>query len=80
MLQTIYGAIAATVALNLLVGLRPGSFTWSQENKDDVAKRPAGPTQGAVQTGAETAVPDNLGTSREFGFTKKNELFVGRYA
>jgi photosystem II protein len=59
--------------------LRPGSFTFSDENQADVNKRPKGPTNDP------TIYPGDgpqkyLGISKVFGFTKKNEVFVGRMA
>ncbi|KAL3151035.1 hypothetical protein ABBQ38_012904 [Trebouxia sp. C0009 RCD-2024] len=55
------------------------SPTWSFENQKDVRKRPSGP----IQDPTKNAVSDPqgfLGISKAFGFTKQNEVFVGRVA
>lgn len=58
-----------------IVGLLPGSLTYSRENQQDIRKRPAGPPFTWINPVRE---PTNaLGVSR-WGFTKKNELFNSR--
>lgn len=67
------------ISYNFIGGLRPGSPTFSEENQRDVAKR----GQGAVQNPKINAAGNPskfFGTSPGFGFTKRNEVFVGRTA
>lgn len=67
------------VTFNYLAAVNPRSPTWSFENQKDVRKRPPGP----VQNPQKDAVSDPqgfLGISKAFGFTKRNEVFVGRIA
>jgi len=71
--------IAGIVGINVITALGPGSPTFSEENQRDVRKRPAG---GVQQPNKKSFVQDPQGTLgvTKFGFTKKNELFVGRVA
>ncbi|KAK9852590.1 hypothetical protein WJX84_007151 [Apatococcus fuscideae] len=79
--QYINYGVLAIVAFNFVTALAPGSPTFSPENQADVKKRPAGPNQKPTKTSqGGTDVASFFGTSRGFGFTKKNELFVGRVA
>lgn len=68
------------IGYNFVGGLRPGSPTFSEENQRDVQKR----RKGAVQDPKINAVSDPKGffgiSEKGFGFTKKNEVFVGRTA
>jgi len=71
--------VVAIVGLNVVVALNPFGSTFSEENQRDVRKRPT----GAVQNPKKNFVNDpkgSLGIPGEFGFLKKNELFVGRVA
>jgi len=68
------------VIFNAITALNPAGTTFSEENQADVRKRPAG---GVQKPGSINAIIDPkglLGISDKFGFTKKNELFVGRVA
>lgn len=61
-----------------MTALNPFGPTFDKDNQQDVKKRPRGPTQKAMDP---VSNPQGyLGTSNAFGFTKKNELFVGRVA
>lgn len=69
-------ALTATIAYNTLGALGPWSPTFSEENQRDVQKRPDGPgIQGGQSSGS-----DNPAGFSAFGFTKRNEIFVGRLA
>ena len=57
--------------------MRPGSPTFSESNQRDVKKRQKGPNQNPKITPAE---PKKFLGITEFGFSKKNEVFVGRTA
>ena len=65
-------------AFNFVTALNPFSPTFDEDNQRDVKKRPRGPTQKAMDPISRPQ--EYLGTSGGFGFTKKNELFVGRVA
>ena len=65
-------------AFNFVTALNPFSPTVDEDNQRDVKKRPRGPTQKAMDPVSRPQ--EYLGTSGGFGFTKKNELFVGRVA
>ncbi|KIZ02412.1 chloroplast photosystem II-associated protein [Monoraphidium neglectum] len=64
------------IAHGLLGLLWPGSPTYSSANKRDYARRPEGPPTAAVNP--FTNPQKFFGTSSFWGYTKKNELFVGR--
>ena len=65
-------------AFNFATALNPFGPTFDDDNQQDVKKRPRGPTQKAMDP---VSNPQGyLGISKGFGFTKKNELFVGRVA
>jgi len=71
--------VIAIVGFNVVTALNPFGSTFSQENQQDVRKRPT----GAVQNPKKNILNDPKGTvgiPGEFGFLKKNELFVGRVA
>jgi len=70
-------AVIGIVAFNFITALNPFGPTFDEDNQADVRKRPAGPTQKAMDPSKPT---EYFGTSKGFGFTKKNELFVGRVA
>lgn len=70
--------VFAIVAFNFVTALNPFGPTFDDDNQQDVKKRPRGPTQKAMDPVSRPT--EYLGTSKGFGFTKKNELFVGRVA
>eukprot|EP00884_Botryococcus_braunii_P016384 jgi/Botrbrau1/3429/Bobra.139_1s0009.1 len=70
--------VLGIVAYSAIGALNPASPTWSRENQSDVNKRGAGPTQ-KPQINLVGNPGEFLGVT-EFGFSKKNELFVGRVA
>ncbi|CAL8465037.1 g4572 [Coccomyxa elongata] len=70
-------AVFGIVAFNFITALNPFGPTFDEDNQADVRKRPAGPTQKAMDPSKPA---EYFGTSKAFGFTKKNELFVGRVA
>jgi len=72
--------VAGIVIFNAITALNPGGTTFSEENQQDVRKRPAGGVQKPGKIQAVTNPKEFLGISDKFGFTKKNELFVGRVA
>ena len=57
--------------------MRPGSPTFSESNQKDIKKRQKGPNQNPKINVSEPK--KFLGITR-FGFSKKNEVFVGRTA
>jgi hypothetical protein len=65
------------VLYNGLGACFPDSATFSQENQQDVAKRPDGPTQTAMTPASN---PFKFLGITGLGFTKRNELFTGRLA
>lgn len=69
--------IAGLVAFNLVSALLPSSPTFSQQEKDKINDRPIGPLQDPKITVFD---PRFYGISGNFGFTRENELFVGRLA
>ena len=72
------GMAVSVQAFNFVTALNPFSPTFDEDNQRDVKKRPRGPTQKAMDPISRPQ--EYLGTSGGFGFTKKNELFVGRIA
>lgn len=70
-------AVWAVVLFSFIGAVAPWSPTWSDENQRDVAKRPSGPVQDAMDPFTE---PKKYFGVTNFGFTKRNELFVGRVA
>jgi photosystem II protein len=70
--------VFGTIAYSLIGGLRPGSPTFSESNQRDVKKRGKGPTQDA-RINVVDQPKKFLGITR-FGFSKQNEVFVGRTA
>jgi len=72
--------VGTIVVFNLVTALLPNA-TFSEENQKDVRKRPAGGVQKPQQKNLVQDPRGTLGISESgFGFTKKNELFVGRVA
>lgn len=67
-----------TIAYGLIGALVPGSPTFSKSNQQDVKKRGKGPTQNPKIRPTDAA--NFAGTSKGFGFTKQNEIVVGRTA
>ena len=76
MLSTVEQDVQDTDVMSLQA-VRPGSPTYSESNQRDVKKRQAGPNQNPKITAAE---PKKFLGITEFGFSKKNEVFVGRTA
>lgn len=70
--------VLGIVGYSFVGGLRPGSPTFSEANQRDVRKRKAGPTQKPQINAVEK--PGKFFGVTEFGFSKKNEVFVGRTA
>lgn len=70
--------IFGSIAYSLIGALRPGSPTFSESNQRDVKKRGKGPVQNPKLNVAEDP-KKFLGVTR-FGFSKQNEVFVGRTA
>ncbi|KAK9800345.1 hypothetical protein WJX73_006848 [Symbiochloris irregularis] len=69
------------VGFNFLTALGPGSPTFSESNQRDVKKRGAGPVQNPSGVSLTQNPKRFFGIDESgFGFTKKNELFVGRVA
>ena len=60
-----------------LQAARPGSPTFSESNQKDVKKRQKGPNQNPKINVSE---PKKFLGITNFGFSKKNEVFVGRTA
>ena len=73
-----HGMAVPVQAFNFVTALNPFSPTFDEDNQRDVKKRPRGPTQKAMDPVSRPQ--EYLGTSGGFGFTKKNELLVGRIA
>jgi photosystem II protein len=74
------GLIVALVLFNFATALNPASPTFSESNQQDVRKRPAGGVQKPGKVDPTQNPKQALGISNSFGFTKANELFVGRLA
>lgn len=73
-------ALIAGVGLYSVAGLL-NPATWSKENQEDVAKRPKGAVQDPKNINAAATPGKFLGIPGfEPGFTKRNELLVGRLA
>jgi photosystem II protein len=70
--------VLGIVGYSFVGGLNPKSPTFSAENQRDVKKRGAGPTQ-KPQINA-VGNPGKFFGATEYGFSKKNELLVGRTA
>eukprot|EP00884_Botryococcus_braunii_P003796 jgi/Botrbrau1/13417/Bobra.0082s0023.1 len=78
--QPVVNAIVAGIVIfNLVTALNPAGTTFSEENQQDVRKRPPGGIQKPSKIDA-TKPQRFLGISDGFGFTRRNELFVGRTA
>jgi photosystem II protein len=76
----IAAGIAAIVLFNFATALNPAGPTFTEENQRDVRKRPYGGVQKPSKTSLVQNPRKTLGISKGFGFTKANELFVGRLA
>lgn len=72
-------AIAGLVAFNFVTALNPASPTFDESNQKDVRKRPSGGVQKPSKVDPIQSPKKFLGIT-DFGFTKANELFVGRVA
>jgi len=70
--------IGGIVVVNFITALNPNGPTFSKENQEDVAKRPKGAVQDP-NINVATNPKKFLGITN-FGFTKANEIFVGRWA
>jgi photosystem II protein len=70
--------IFGSIAYSLIGALNPASPTFSESNQRDVKKRGKGPTQDP-KINAINNPKKFLGITR-FGFSKQNEVFVGRTA
>jgi len=75
--QIIDTAVLGLILFNFISALNPASPTFSEENQRDVRKRPSGPTNDPR---IQPNTPKKFFGITDFGFTKKNELFVGRWA
>lgn len=69
--------LVAGIGYNFISAVRPGSPTFSESNQRDVKKRQKGPTQDPKINISE---PKKFLGITNFGFSKKNEVFVGRTA
>lgn len=69
--------VAGLVAFNMVSALLPSSRTFAPEEQAKIATRPLGPMQDPNITVFDKRF---YGISGRFGFTKENELFVGRLA
>lgn len=70
--------VLGVIAYSVIGGLNPKSPTFSEANQRDVRKRGAGPTQKPQYNAVST--PGKFFGATEFGFSKKNEVLVGRTA
>jgi len=71
---SVLSVVVAVVIWNTITALAPGSATYTRQNQADVAKRPPGPNQEVPKN------PQQAFGIRGWGFTKANEVFVGRIA
>ncbi|GFR52578.1 hypothetical protein Agub_g15171 [Astrephomene gubernaculifera] len=71
------GFVVALIAFNLIAAVLPTSQTFVPEEQESIKERPAGPLQDPRITLLE---PKRFFGVKGFGFTKENELFVGRMA
>ncbi|PNW88154.1 hypothetical protein CHLRE_01g016600v5 [Chlamydomonas reinhardtii] len=71
------GLVIGLIAFNLIAAVLPTSQTFVPEEQDTISERPAGPLQDPRITLLE---PKKFFGVQGFGFTKENELFVGRAA
>lgn len=69
--------VLGIAAFNLVNGLSPWSLTYQEEQQNETNKRPDGPIQNPTITMLDKRF---YGISGKFGFTRENELFVGRLA
>ncbi|KAK9838122.1 hypothetical protein WJX81_002596 [Elliptochloris bilobata] len=71
--------VLGIVAYSAIGALNPKSPTFSEANQRDVRKRPAGPNNKPNKIDAVSNPKGFFGITR-FGFSKANEVFVGRTA
>ncbi|EFJ43155.1 hypothetical protein VOLCADRAFT_83375 [Volvox carteri f. nagariensis] len=71
------GLIIGLVAFNLIAAVLPTSQTFVPEEQQSIQDRPAGPLQDPRISLLD---PKRFFGVKGFGFTKENELFVGRMA
>jgi photosystem II protein len=69
--------VAGLVIFNMVNALLPSSRTFSQDEQEKISTRPVGPMQDPNITIFDKQF---YGISGRFGFTRENELFVGRLA
>lgn len=69
--------ILGLIGFNLVAAFAPASGRFVQEDAEELAKTPAGPLQDVRITPLQ---PKKYFGFSDFGFTKENELFVGRVA
>ncbi|GIL49566.1 hypothetical protein Vafri_5906 [Volvox africanus] len=71
------GLIIGLIAFNLIAAILPTSQTFVPEEQESIQERPKGPLQDPRISLLD---PKRFFGVRGFGFTKENELFVGRMA
>ncbi|KXZ48765.1 hypothetical protein GPECTOR_25g349 [Gonium pectorale] len=71
------GLVVGLIAFNLIAAVLPTSQTFIPQERESIQERPAGPLQDPRITLLE---PKKFFGVQGFGFTKENELFVGRMA
>ncbi|GLI64663.1 hypothetical protein VaNZ11_007991 [Volvox africanus] len=71
------GLIVGLIAFNLIAAILPTSQTFVPEEQESIQERPAGPLQDPRISLLD---PKRFFGVKGFGFTKDNELFVGRMA
>jgi len=71
--------VLGIIAYSAIGALNPKSPTFSSANQRDVKKRPSGPNNKPSKVDAVSNPKKFFGTTR-FGFSKANEVFVGRTA
>lgn len=76
-LDQVQWLVAGLVVFNLVNGLLPNSRTFDESEKEKTSGRPTGPLQNP---NIPVYDPRFWGISGRFGFTRENELFVGRLA
>lgn len=75
----IAAVVAGIVVFNFATALNPAGPTFDEDNQRDVRKRPSGGVQKPSSKNLVENPKETLGVT-SFGFTKANELFVGRVA
>ncbi|GIL73552.1 hypothetical protein Vretifemale_3697 [Volvox reticuliferus] len=71
------GLVVGLVAFNLIAAILPTSQTFVPQEQESIQDRPAGPLQDPRISLLD---PKRFFGVKGFGFTKENELFVGRMA